>query len=44
MRSDSPGASVVFENKDGKGVTVQLNALTVAGKLVMRVHEPKPEG
>ena len=35
---------VAFENKDGKGFNVQLNALPVAGKLVMRIHEPKQEG
>jgi hypothetical protein len=35
---------VAFENKDGKGFNVQLNALPVAGKLVMRLHEAKPEG
>jgi hypothetical protein len=34
---------VAFENKDGKGFNVQLSALPVAGKLVMRVHEAKPE-
>jgi hypothetical protein len=34
---------VAFENKDGKGFNVQLNSLPVNGKLVMRVHETKPE-
>jgi hypothetical protein len=34
---------VAFENKDGKGFNVQLTALPVGGKLVMRVHEPRPE-
>ena len=33
---------VAFENKDGKGFNVQLTALPVGGKLVMRVHEPRP--
>jgi hypothetical protein len=34
---------VAFENKDGKGFNVQLSALPVAGKLVLRVHEPRPD-
>ncbi len=34
---------VAFENKDGKGFNVQLSALPVGGKLVLRVYEPKPE-
>jgi hypothetical protein len=34
---------VAFENKDAKGFNVQLSALPVAGKLVMRLHEAKPE-
>jgi hypothetical protein len=33
---------VAFENRDGKGFNVQLTALLVGGKLVMRVHEPRP--
>ena len=33
---------VAFENKDGKGFNVQLSTLPINGKLVMRVHEPKP--
>ncbi len=32
---------VAFENKDAKGFNVQLTALPVNGKLVMRLHEPK---
>lgn len=32
---------VAFENKDGKGFNVQLAALPLNGKLVLRVHEPK---
>ena len=32
---------VAFENKDGKGFNVQLSALPLTGKLVLRVHEPK---
>ena len=32
---------VAFENKDGKGFNVQLSALPINGKLVMRVHEAK---
>ncbi len=35
---------VAFENKDGKGYTLELTALPVNGKLVMRIHEPKQEG
>lgn len=35
---------VAFENKDGKGYTLELTALPVNGKLVMRIHEPKREG
>jgi hypothetical protein len=34
---------VAFENKDGKGFNVQLTALPVGGKLVMRAHESKPD-
>jgi hypothetical protein len=34
---------VAFENKDGKGFNLQLTAFPVSGKLVMRLHEPKPE-
>lgn len=34
---------VAFE-KDGKGYTLELTALPVNGKLVMRIHEPKQEG
>jgi len=30
---------VAFENKDGKGFNVQLTAVPVTGKLVMRVQE-----
>ena len=34
---------VAFENKDGKGFNVQLSALPVSGKLVLRVHEPRQD-
>ena len=34
---------VAFENKDGKGFNLQLSTLPINGKLVMRVHETKPE-
>jgi len=34
---------VAFENKDGKGFNVQLTAIPVSGKLVMRLHEPRQE-
>ena len=32
---------VAFENKDSKGFNLQLTAIPVSGKLVMRLHEPK---
>jgi hypothetical protein len=32
---------VAFENKDGKGFNVQLSALPISGKLVLRLHEPR---
>jgi len=35
---------VAFENKDAKGFNVQLSALPTTGKLVLRLHEPKPQG
>lgn len=35
---------VAFENKDGKGFNLQLIALPMNGKLVMRVHEPRQDG
>ena len=34
---------VAFENKDGKGFNVQLTAIPVSGKLVMRLHEPRQD-
>ena len=34
---------VAFENKDGKGFNVQLAALPVSGKLVMRLHEMRED-
>jgi hypothetical protein len=34
---------VAFENKDSKGFNVQLSALPVNGKLVLRVHEPRQD-
>ncbi len=34
---------VAFENKDGKGFNVQLSALPVSGKLVLRIHEAKQD-
>ena len=34
---------VAFENRDGKGYNVQLSALPVSGKLVLRVHEPRQD-
>jgi hypothetical protein len=34
---------VAFENKDGKGFNLQLIAIPVSGKLVMRLAEPKQE-
>jgi hypothetical protein len=35
---------VAFENKDGNGFNLQLTAIPVTAKLVMRQHEPKQEG
>ena len=32
---------VAFENKDGKGFNVQLRAVPIGGKLVLRLHEPR---
>ena len=32
---------VAFENKDGKGFNLQLTAMPLSGKLVMRLAEPK---
>jgi len=34
---------VAFENKDAKGFNLQLNAIPVTGKLVMRLHEPRQD-
>jgi hypothetical protein len=34
---------VAFENKDGKGFNLQLTAIPVSGKLVMRLHEPRQD-
>ena len=34
---------VAFENKDAKGFNIQLTALPVTGKLVIRLHEPKED-
>jgi hypothetical protein len=33
---------VAFPHEDGKGFQVQLKAVPVDGKLVLRLHEPKP--
>jgi hypothetical protein len=35
---------VAFAHKDGKGFNLELRALPVDGKLVIRQHEPKDEG
>jgi len=35
--------SVAFENKEGKGLNLQLTAIPVSGKLVMRLHEPRQD-
>jgi len=34
---------VAFENKDGKGFSLQLTAIPVSGKLVMRVYEARQD-
>lgn len=35
---------VAFPHKDGKGFNLELKALPIDGKLVIRQHEPKDEG
>lgn len=35
---------VAFPHKDGQGLNLELRALPVNGKLVIRRHEPKEEG
>jgi hypothetical protein len=35
---------VAFAHKDGKGFNLELKALPIDGKLVIRQHEPKDEG
>ena len=35
---------VAWPHKDGNGLNVELKAIPVSGKLVMRLHEPKQEG
>lgn len=32
---------VAWATKDGKGYTIQLNAVPLDGKIVLRVNEPK---
>lgn len=32
---------VAWVNRDGKGYTIQLNAVPLDGKIVLRVNEPK---
>jgi len=34
---------VAFAHKDGLGLNVELQAIPVSGKLVIRRHEPKPK-
>ena len=33
---------VAFPHKDAKGFNIELQAVPVGGKLVLREHEPKP--
>lgn len=33
-----------WPNKDGKGFSVQCDAMPLTGRIVMRVNEPKVEG
>jgi hypothetical protein len=34
---------VAFPHSDGQGYQIELKALPVGGKLVMKLHEPKTE-
>lgn len=34
---------VAFAHNDGKGFNVQLDAVPVSGRVVLRVNEPKPK-
>jgi hypothetical protein len=43
-RANWTRVGVAFENKDGKGFNLQLTAIPVTGKLVMRLHEPRQDG
>ncbi len=40
-RSNWVRVGVGFGHKDGKGLNIELRALPVSGKLVIRLHEPK---
>ena len=42
-RSSWTRVGVAFPHDDGKGFSVQLKALPVDGKLVIRLHVPKPQ-
>jgi hypothetical protein len=42
-RSSWTRVGVAFPHDDGKGFQVQLKALPVDGKLVIRLHVPKPQ-
>jgi hypothetical protein len=39
LKENSQG--VAFAHKDGNGLNVELRAIPVSGKLVIRRHEPK---
>jgi hypothetical protein len=43
-KSNWTRVGTAWPHKDGKGFNAELCALPVTGKLVMRIHEPKPEG
>ena len=43
-RSSWTRVGVAFPHDDGKGFQVQLKALPIDGKLVIRLHVPKPQG
>lgn len=43
-RSSWTRVGVAFPHDDGKGFQVQLKALPIDGKLVIRLHVPKLQG
>jgi len=43
-KSNWTRVGVAFAHKDGNGLNVELRAVPVSGKLVIRRHEPKAKG